>query len=150
MVRPAHRVELGFRTLKGLGWDGERTRRSDPDRVARHWLVRAVATLLAVASGTRVEDAERLGVPPGQVAHRPYATPGGAAAGQQPVYPRPGSGWAAISGKDGCGAACGCGPSRGRVRHQVCRSPSTNRHQPSFIPHTYPCEVEPGEELVFP
>jgi hypothetical protein len=57
-------IELGFRTLKSLGWQWERTRRSDPERVARHWLVLAVATLLDLAYGTRVEDAERLGVAP--------------------------------------------------------------------------------------
>ncbi|HEY7033017.1 MAG TPA: transposase [Thermomicrobiales bacterium] len=38
-------IEVGFRALKGLGWRWERTRRTDPDRVARHWLVLAVATL---------------------------------------------------------------------------------------------------------
>ena len=57
-------IELGFRTLKSGGWHWERTRRGDPDRVARHWLVLAVATLWVVATGTRVEDAERWGRPP--------------------------------------------------------------------------------------
>ena len=42
----------------------ERTRRTDPDRVARHWLVLAVATLWTLATGTRVEDAARLGREP--------------------------------------------------------------------------------------
>ncbi|MDQ3695528.1 MAG: transposase, partial [Chloroflexota bacterium] len=50
-------VELGFRALKLLGWHWERTRRSDPDRVAWHWLVLSVATLWVVATGTREEDA---------------------------------------------------------------------------------------------
>jgi len=57
-------VELGFRALKGVGWRWERTRRTDPDRVARHWLVLAVATLWAAATGTRVEEAELRGVAP--------------------------------------------------------------------------------------
>jgi hypothetical protein len=57
-------IELGFRALKGMGWRWERTRRTDPDRVARHWLVLAVATLWAVAYGTRAEDAARRGVAP--------------------------------------------------------------------------------------
>jgi len=57
-------VELGFRSLKRLGWQWERTRRTDPDRVARHWLVLAVATLFVVATGTREEDAARLGRDP--------------------------------------------------------------------------------------
>ena len=54
-------IELGFRALKRLGWHWERTRRTDPERVARHWLVLAVATLWVVATGTRDEDAERSG-----------------------------------------------------------------------------------------
>lgn len=57
-------IELGFRALKSLGWHWERTRRTDPDRVARHWLVLAVATLWTLATGTRVEDADRLGRAP--------------------------------------------------------------------------------------
>jgi hypothetical protein len=50
-------VELGFRALKSMGWQWQRTQRSDPDRAARHWLVLAIATLWTVAVGTRVEDA---------------------------------------------------------------------------------------------
>lgn len=57
-------VELGFRALKRQGWHWERTRRTDPGRVARHWLVLAVATLFAAATGTREEDAARLGRDP--------------------------------------------------------------------------------------
>jgi hypothetical protein len=57
-------IEFGFRALKGLGWQWERTRRTDPDRVARHWLVLAVATLWVLAYGTRAEDADLAGVAP--------------------------------------------------------------------------------------
>jgi hypothetical protein len=57
-------IELGFRALKSLGWQWERTRRDQADRVARHWLVLAVATLLTLAYGTRVEDAATHGVAP--------------------------------------------------------------------------------------
>jgi hypothetical protein len=57
-------IELGFRALKSLGWHWERTRRLDPDRVARHWLVLAVATLWTLATGTREEDAARWGREP--------------------------------------------------------------------------------------
>jgi hypothetical protein len=60
-------VELGFRALKGLGWQWQRTRRGDPVRVARHWLVLAVATLWVLAHGTRAEAAERAGVPPARL-----------------------------------------------------------------------------------
>ena len=51
-------IEQGFRILKREGWDGRRT---DPERVDRHWLVMAVATLQVLAHGTRVEDAALLG-----------------------------------------------------------------------------------------
>lgn len=63
-------IELGFRALKGMGWRWEHTRRHDPTRAARHWLVMAVATLLAMAYGTRVEDAEARAMPPAHL-HRP-------------------------------------------------------------------------------
>jgi Transposase DDE domain len=65
-------IELGFRALKSLGWHWERTRRTAPDRVARHWLVLAVATLWVLATGTRVEDADRVGRDP---AHLRVALP---------------------------------------------------------------------------
>ena len=67
-------IELGFRALKSLGWHWERTRRRDPLRVARHWLVLAVATLLSLAVGTRLEDAAVRGLPPGRL-RRPHALP---------------------------------------------------------------------------
>jgi len=63
-------VELGFRALKGLGWQWQNTRRTDPTRVSRHWLVLAIATLWVVAYGTRAEDAEACGVPPARL-HMP-------------------------------------------------------------------------------
>lgn len=68
-------IELGFRALKGVGWQWQRTRRTDPDRVARHWLVLAVATLWAVAYGTRVEDALRRGVAPANLRTAPDPPP---------------------------------------------------------------------------
>jgi hypothetical protein len=58
---------LGFRALKGVGWQWQQTRRTDPARVARHWLVLAVATLWVVACGTRVEEAQEAGVPPARL-----------------------------------------------------------------------------------
>jgi hypothetical protein len=60
-------IEHGFRVLKSLGWQWERTRRTDPRRVARYWLVLAVATLWTVAVGTRVEDAWQQGCPPARL-----------------------------------------------------------------------------------
>ena len=60
-------IELGFRALKSLGWQWQRTRRSEPDRVARHWLVLAVATLWVLGCGTRDEDAAQLQTTPDRV-----------------------------------------------------------------------------------
>ena len=60
-------VELGFRALKGLGWQWQRSRRTEPARVARHWLVLAVASLTALAHATRVEDARERGLPPARL-----------------------------------------------------------------------------------
>jgi hypothetical protein len=60
-------IELGFRALKSMGWDWQRTRRTAPARVARHWLVLAIATLLSLAVGTRLEDAAQQGLPPGRL-----------------------------------------------------------------------------------
>src|SRR4051794_4299338 len=58
---PSRVTEAG---IKGLGWEWQRSRRTDPARVARHWLVLAVASLTALAHGTRVEDAHERGLPP--------------------------------------------------------------------------------------
>ncbi len=66
-------VELGFRALKGMGWRWEHTRRVDPTRVGRHWLVLAVAMLWVLAYGTRAEDAEGQGLPPAKLHHPPKA-----------------------------------------------------------------------------
>jgi len=60
-------VELGFRALKGLGWQWQRSRPTDPARVARHWLVLAVASLWVLAHGTRVEDPHGRGLPPARL-----------------------------------------------------------------------------------
>ena len=50
-------IELGFKAVKSLGWQWDKTRRTDPTRISRHWMVLSVATLLTLAYGTRVEDA---------------------------------------------------------------------------------------------
>lgn len=60
-------VELGFRALKGVGWQWQHSRRTDPIRVARHWLVLAVAMLWVLAYGTRAEDAAAQGLPPARL-----------------------------------------------------------------------------------
>lgn len=65
-------IEGGFRSAKSFGWQGERTRRTDPDRIARHTLVLAVAPRWVEAYGPRAEDAERVGWAP---AHLPQPPP---------------------------------------------------------------------------
>ena len=67
-------IELGFKALKSLGWQWDKTRRTDPTRISRHWLVLSVATLLALAYGTRVEDAQDRGIAPGNL-RAPPKTP---------------------------------------------------------------------------
>jgi hypothetical protein len=69
-------IELGFRALKAFGFHWERTRRTHPMRIARHWLVLAIATLLSLAVGTRLEDAAQQGIPPGHLRRpRPHIPP---------------------------------------------------------------------------
>ena len=64
-------IELGFKAVKSVGWKWDKTRRTDPARVSRHWLVLSVATLLALAYGTRVEDANDRGVAPSNLRSPP-------------------------------------------------------------------------------
>lgn len=45
-------IETDFRALKSVGWQWNKTRRTDPERVSRHWLALSVATLLVLAYGT--------------------------------------------------------------------------------------------------
>jgi len=56
-------IECGFRDLKALGWQWERTQRTAVTRIMRHWLVLALATLWAVAAGTVAEAATRQHLP---------------------------------------------------------------------------------------
>ena len=72
-------IEQGFRGLKTvgdpLGGKWHKTRRLDPGalwaRGGRHWLVLAMATWLAVAYGTRREDAEARHRAPGRLRRPP-------------------------------------------------------------------------------
>ena len=72
-------IEQGFRGLKTvgdpLGGKWHKTRRLDPTRVGRHWLVLAIATVLAVAYGTRREDAEARHREPGHLRRPPAGDP---------------------------------------------------------------------------
>ena len=68
-------IETGFKALKSVGWQWQKTRRTDPARVERHWLVLAVATLLTLAFGSRVEDANALKRDPSALRAPPKAAP---------------------------------------------------------------------------
>ena len=80
-------IEQGFRGLKTVGWKWHKTRRLDPTRVGRHWLVLAMATWLAVAYGTRHEDAEARHRAPGHLRQPPAGDPLGVTAAQQAALP---------------------------------------------------------------
>ena len=66
-------IELGFKAIKSLGWQWDKTRRTDPARISRHWLALSVATLLALAYGARVEDAQDRRIAPGNLRTPPKA-----------------------------------------------------------------------------
>ena len=58
-----------------MGWQWRKTRRTDPARVERHRLVLSVATPLALAFGSRVEDANALKRDPSALRAPPKTTP---------------------------------------------------------------------------
>ena len=64
-------IEAGFKALKSLEWQWQKTRRTNPARISRHWLVLSVATLLALAFGTRAEDAFDRKIAPGSLRSPP-------------------------------------------------------------------------------
>jgi hypothetical protein len=66
-------IEAGFRDLKRLGWQWERTRRTDLTRVARHWLVLAVATAWVLAHTD--DPAPPAGASPAGAPSRPRRSP---------------------------------------------------------------------------
>ena len=72
-----HTAASAFQDLRA---EWQHTRRTDPARVARHWLVLAVAMLWVLAYGTRAEDAAQQDVPPARLVPPPSAPP--PAAGQ--------------------------------------------------------------------
>ena len=68
-------IETGFKALKSVGWQRQKTRRTDPARVERHWLVLSVATLMTLATGSRVEDPQALKRDPSALRAPPKAAP---------------------------------------------------------------------------
>jgi hypothetical protein len=111
-------VEPGFRTLKSIGWQWQRTRRSDPERMARHWLVLAIATLWTVAVGTRVEEATARAICPTRLWRVPRQACDGPA--RSASSRRGGAGWCAKWCAGDYGTGSGCCPNRGRRRPRLC------------------------------
>ncbi len=108
-------IELGFRALKSMGWHWERTRRADPARIARHWLVLAIANLLNVEVGTRLEDAARRGLPPGRLRRLRTPAPSRRRGGTAACLPTAWSGCAFRCCAASAGAPCGCGRRRRQI-----------------------------------
>ena len=112
-------IEQGFRSLKRMGWQWHRTRRLDPVRVDRHWLVLAVATLWVLAHGTRVEEAYLRGLAPGRVRTPPLQPAGGPPpTAQCPAGPGPGPSGSCTAATAGPGS--GCSPCPDRIRPGSC------------------------------
>jgi hypothetical protein len=94
-------IELGFRALKSFGWQWERTRRANPTRIARHWLVLAIATLLSLAVGTRLDAAAQRGLPPGRLRRPRTTTPPPARTRRVSLFSR-GRAWLHVWTLGGC------------------------------------------------
>ena len=54
-------IELGFKAIKSLGWQWDKTRRTDPARISHHWLALSVATL--VPRQLNLSNCRRLDLP---------------------------------------------------------------------------------------
>jgi Transposase DDE domain len=67
-------IEAQFKDIKSGGWQWQRTRMTDPERVSRLWLVMAVALLYSVSLGSQVEAQQPASMlaalPPTHVARR--------------------------------------------------------------------------------
>ena len=92
-------IKQSFPGLKTVGWKWHKTRRLEPTRVGRHWLVLAIATWLAVAYGMRREEAEARHLAPGRLRRPPAEL---TAAQRAALPPRP------LLQEAICGPACGC------------------------------------------
>ena len=123
-------IELGFKAVKSLGWKWDKTRRTDPARVSRHWLALSVATLLALAYGARVEDAHDRRIAPGNLRTPPKTPAPGAATPGAGRYGPSASSATALTACGGCcsgaasGAESGCCLSPGRNPSPTWRSPA--------------------------
>jgi hypothetical protein len=67
-------IEAQFKDLKRGGWQWHHTRMTDPDRIARLWLVLAVAAMYALSLGSQVEAeqpaSQLAALPPTHIAHQ--------------------------------------------------------------------------------
>ena len=67
-------IEAQFKDIKSGGWQWQRTRMTDPERVSRLWLVMALALLYSVSLGSQLEAEQPASMladlPPTHVARR--------------------------------------------------------------------------------
>ena len=149
-------TELGFKALKSLGWQWQKTRRAcpvldtgtDPARISRHWFVLPVATLLILAYGTRVEDAYARGIAPGNL----RAPPKTLASTHPGSREKPGRTVSVIRHDITWLRHL---LHRGRFWSRAWLLPEpwpepksgleVTHHAPSQKPHTYPCQLPEGE-----
>ena len=75
MARASFLDRNGVQGAESMGWQWQKTRRTDPARVELHWLVLSVATLLTLATCSRVEDANALKRSPSALRSPPKAAP---------------------------------------------------------------------------
>ena len=132
-------IELGFKAVKSLGWQWQKTRRTDPARISRHWFVLSVATLLTLAYGTRVEDAYDRRLAPGSLRAPPRAlAPTHRSSREKPGRTvsviRYGIAWLRWLLHRGRFWSRGCCPNPGLNPSPTWRSPAMPLHETLYIP----------------
>ncbi len=133
-------IELGFKAIKSVGWQWDKTRHTDPTRISRHWLVLSVATLMELAYGTRVEDAHDRGIAPSNLRSPPKALasnhrdPRNRPARTVSVSDTASTGSGACCLKDAFGYASGCCPNPGHNPNSTWRSPIMRPRNCRYIP----------------
>ena len=128
-------IELGFKAVKSLGWKWDKTRRTDPARISRHWL--RVVGGDAAGPGAMTpgwKTPMTAGLPQATCARRPRrripgaATPGAGRYGPSASSATASTGCGGCCSEDGSGAGSGCCPNLGR-------NPNSNleiiRHAPA-------------------
>ena len=141
-------IELGFKAIKSLGWKWDKTRRTDPARVSRHWLVLSVARCWPWPMAPGWKTPRTGGSPQAICAHRPKPAPYWIR-GQLPIIGTreavrraPSASFATAStGSGACCSKVASGAASG------CCHPGPNP-SPTWKHLTYPCQL-PSRERRF-